>query len=66
MSSNALPGVQFLDPAVLEVRTQLRRFILELVLRYPVDGVHLDYIRYPAGWAPAGGAASPCRALSHA
>jgi uncharacterized lipoprotein YddW (UPF0748 family) len=48
----------FLDPAVLEVRTELRRFILELVLRYPVDGVHLDYIRYPAGWAPAGGAGS--------
>ncbi|MGH7551078.1 MAG: glycoside hydrolase family 10 protein [Gemmatimonadota bacterium] len=45
----------FLDPAVLEVRTELRRFILELVLRYPVAGVHLDYIRYPSGWAPAGG-----------
>ena len=45
----------FLDPAVMGVRTQLRRFILELVLRYPVAGVHLDYIRYPAGWAPAGG-----------
>ena len=48
----------FVDPAVLEVRTELRRFILELVLRYPVDGVHLDYIRYPAGWAPEGGAGS--------
>ncbi|HKY60983.1 MAG TPA: family 10 glycosylhydrolase, partial [Gemmatimonadota bacterium] len=48
----------FLDPAVLEVRTELRRFILELVLRYPVDGVHLDYIRYPSGWAPVGGAAT--------
>jgi uncharacterized lipoprotein YddW (UPF0748 family) len=48
----------FLDPAVLEVRTELRRFILELVLRYPVNGVHLDYIRYPAGWAPLGGAAT--------
>lgn len=46
----------FLDPAVLEVRTELRRFILELVLRYPVEGVHLDYIRYPSGWAPVGGA----------
>jgi uncharacterized lipoprotein YddW (UPF0748 family) len=48
----------FLDPAVLEVRSELRRFILEVVLRYPVDGVHLDYIRYPSGWAPPGGAAS--------
>ncbi len=45
----------FLDPAVMEVRTELRRFLLELVLRYPVAGVHLDYIRYPSGWAPAGG-----------
>lgn len=45
----------FLDPGVLEVRTELRRFILELALRYPVAGVHLDYIRYPSGWAPKGG-----------
>lgn len=45
----------FLDPAVMDVRTELRRFILELVLRYPVAGVHLDYIRYPSGWAPADG-----------
>lgn len=46
----------FLDPARTEVRTELRRFVLELALRYPIDGVHLDYIRYPAGWAPEEGA----------
>lgn len=46
----------FLDPARVDVRTALRRFVLELATRYPVDGVHLDYIRYPAGWAPRGGA----------
>jgi uncharacterized lipoprotein YddW (UPF0748 family) len=45
----------FLDPAVMDVRTELRRFLLELVLRYPVAGVHLDYIRYPSGWVPIGG-----------
>lgn len=45
----------FLDPARMEVRTELRRFILEIALRYPVDGVHLDYIRYPRGWTPGGG-----------
>lgn len=45
----------FLDPAVMGVRTELRRFILELALRYPVTGVHLDYIRYPSGWSPVGG-----------
>lgn len=46
----------FLDPAREDVRTELRRFILEVALAYPVDGIHLDYIRYPAGWAPPGGA----------
>lgn len=45
----------FLDPARAEVRTELRRFLLELATRYPVDGIHLDYIRYPTGWRPAGG-----------
>jgi uncharacterized lipoprotein YddW (UPF0748 family) len=45
----------FLDPAREEVRTELRRFVLELVTGYAVDGVHLDYIRYPSGWTPAGG-----------
>ncbi len=45
----------FLDPAVMGVRTELRRFVLELALRYPVAGVHLDYIRYPSGWSPVGG-----------
>ena len=42
----------FLDPAQTGVRTELRRFVLELATRYAVDGVHLDYIRYPSGWAP--------------
>ena len=27
-------------------------------LGYAVDDVHLDYIRYPSGWAPPGGAAT--------
>lgn len=46
----------FLDPAREDVRTELRRFVLEVALTYPVDGIHLDYIRYPTGWAPPGGA----------
>lgn len=46
----------FLDPGQRDVRTELRRFVIELAGRYPLDGVHLDYIRYPAGWAPAVGA----------
>lgn len=48
----------FLDPSRMEVRTELRRFLLELVLRYPVEGIHLDYIRYPSGWAPESGSAA--------
>ncbi|HUP19718.1 MAG TPA: family 10 glycosylhydrolase [Gemmatimonadota bacterium] len=48
----------FLDPARAEVRTELRRFVLEVATRYPVDGIHLDYIRYPTGWRPAGGDAA--------
>jgi uncharacterized lipoprotein YddW (UPF0748 family) len=38
----------FLEPCVPEVRTELRRFILDLVTRYDLDGVHLDYIRFPS------------------
>lgn len=48
----------FLDPAREAVRTELRRFLLELAVRYPLDGIHLDYIRYPTGWAPPGGDAA--------
>lgn len=54
----------FLDPERPEVRSQLRRFVLELATRYAVDGVHLDYIRYPAGWAPEGGAAHVTRLVA--
>jgi len=54
----------FLDPGRVEVRTELRRFLLDLALRYPVDGIHLDYIRYPAGWKPADGDARVERLLA--
>ena len=54
----------FLDSGREEVRTELRRFLLELATRYPVDGVHLDYIRYPSGWAPAGGADNVTRLVA--
>lgn len=54
----------FLDPAVAEVRSELRRFVLELVTRYPVDGVHLDYIRYPTGWVPAEGGEAVTRLVA--
>lgn len=43
------PGQQkpFLDPANPEVRRYLLSLYEEIVTRYPVDGLQLDYIRYP-------------------
>ncbi len=37
----------FLDPANPEVRQYLMRLFEEIVTRYKVDGLQLDYIRYP-------------------
>ncbi len=37
----------FLDPANPEVRSYLLRMLEEIATRYEVDGVQLDYIRYP-------------------
>ena len=37
----------FLDPAHPEVRSYLIRLMSEMVQEYDIDGVHLDYIRYP-------------------
>jgi uncharacterized lipoprotein YddW (UPF0748 family) len=36
----------FVNPVLPEVRRHLRGIVKELC-RYPVDGIHLDYIRYP-------------------
>jgi uncharacterized lipoprotein YddW (UPF0748 family) len=37
----------YLSPASREARRYLADVVLEIVSRYPVDGVHLDYVRYP-------------------
>ncbi len=37
----------FLDPANPEVRSYLTRLMTEIITEYEVDGLHLDYIRYP-------------------
>ncbi|HLO83506.1 MAG TPA: family 10 glycosylhydrolase, partial [Nostocaceae cyanobacterium] len=37
----------FLDPANPEVRKYLLQLFAEIVTQYQVDGLHLDYIRYP-------------------
>jgi uncharacterized lipoprotein YddW (UPF0748 family) len=42
-------GIQgvFLSPGNPEVREHVRAVVRELVERYAVDGIHLDYVRYP-------------------
>lgn len=47
------PGHYFLDPAHPEARAFLEKLILETVSQYPVDGLNLDYIRYPSSAHPA-------------
>lgn len=37
----------FLDPANPEVRSYLTQLMTEITTEYAVDGLHLDYIRYP-------------------
>ncbi len=39
----------FLDPGVPEVNTYTAAVILDLLRNYDVDGIHLDYVRYPDG-----------------
>jgi uncharacterized lipoprotein YddW (UPF0748 family) len=37
----------WLDPGLPEVRTYLMAVALDLIRRYPLDGVNFDFIRYP-------------------
>ncbi len=37
----------YLSPGNPEVKRNLREIVREIVTRYDVDGIHLDYIRYP-------------------
>ena len=38
----------YLDPGLPEVREQLAAIVGEIAAKYPVDGMHLDYVRYPS------------------
>lgn len=38
---------QYLDPGIPEVREYVALVAEDIARRYPVDGIHLDYIRYP-------------------
>jgi uncharacterized lipoprotein YddW (UPF0748 family) len=49
----------FLDPGVPEAQIYLHRLFIDLALNYDVDGIHLDFIRYPdAGWGYSASAVS--------
>ena len=37
----------FVSPSRADVREHTTRVIQEIATRYPLDGIHLDYIRYP-------------------
>ncbi len=39
-----------IDPALPEVRDWLASVCVEIAEKYPVDGIHLDFIRYPGTW----------------
>lgn len=43
-----------LNPCLPEVRRYLASVMRDLVARYDVDGLHLDYIRFPNDLVPAG------------
>lgn len=43
---NGLEGL-FLDPHHYNVKEHLARICSEIAKKYPVDGIHLDFIRYP-------------------
>ncbi|MEK6675676.1 MAG: family 10 glycosylhydrolase [Planctomycetota bacterium] len=42
-----------LNPCYPEVRKYLVGVMREIVSRYPVDGLHMDYIRFPNEWSKA-------------
>ena len=37
----------YLDPGIQQVQEYTKNVILDLVSNYKIDGIHLDYIRYP-------------------
>lgn len=52
MPSKAEHNGYFLDPANPMVQNHLFEILQELVSKYPIDGLNIDYIRYPASLAP--------------
>ncbi len=49
-----------LNPCYPEVRRHLTSLMHEIVARYPIDGLHLDYVRFPIEYVDSyGGSAVP-------
>ena len=46
LNANFLEGY-FLDPAIPAVKDYTSAIIEDILSKYPVDGIHLDFIRYP-------------------
>ena len=46
MATDSYEGA-YLDPGIPDVHDYLMNVFRDLVVNYPVDGIHLDYIRYP-------------------
>ena len=51
----ATEGTHWLNFSLPEVKQFVGDVVLEITQNYPVDGVHLDYIRYPDGTSDWGG-----------
>ncbi|MBI4726687.1 family 10 glycosylhydrolase [candidate division TA06 bacterium] len=45
LTNKNLEGI-FLSPANAEVKQYLRELVREILFKYDVDGIHLDYVRY--------------------
>ena len=45
-------GAFFLDPVNSEATTFVKTLLLEMASRYELDGIQLDYVRYPASFPP--------------
>ena len=46
----------YLDPAIPEVQTYTHKIFMDLARNYDVDGIHMDFVRYPGvtwGYSPA-------------
>ncbi|PKL17984.1 MAG: hypothetical protein CVV49_08290 [Spirochaetae bacterium HGW-Spirochaetae-5] len=46
LDDNLVEGL-FLDPAIPEVKDYIVGIVDDILSRYSVDGIHLDYVRYP-------------------